>query len=100
MLQEVLNLGGEVERERRELGARRPQDREGVARAVQEVRIAEGQMRGAGGDLVADVGQHDLARHDEEAAAVHRRDRTMPAEVQAAAARLGLAGEAGRAVVQ
>ena len=42
-------------------------------------------------DLRADVRQHDLARHDEEAPAVDRRDGAVAAGMQAAAARLDVA---------
>ena len=94
-LQDVLDLRREIERQRRELGVHRPDNRQRVARAVQEIGIAEGDVRGAGRCLLADVRQHDIARHDEEAARAHRGNGTMTAEVQAAAARLGLAGQAG-----
>jgi hypothetical protein len=35
-------------------------DRDGVARAVEEIGVAEGDVGGAGGDLPAHVLQHDL----------------------------------------
>ena len=44
----------------------------------------------AGGDLLADVLQHDVRLHDAEHAAVHRHDRAVPAQMLAAARRLGV----------
>src|SRR2546430_15701502 len=48
--------------------------------------------------VLADVGQHHLARDDEEAAAVDGRDRAVPAAVLAAAAGLHVADEVRRAL--
>ena len=66
----------------------RPGDGQRVPGAVQEVRVADRHVGRAGLDALADVGQDDVRRHDEEAPAVHRRDRAVPAQVLAAAARL------------
>src|SRR2546427_11964842 len=60
-----------------------------MARAVQEVWVAEGDVRRPRLDLLADVREHDVPRHDEEAPAVDGRDRAVSAEMLAAAGRLG-----------
>ena len=72
----------------RELGVERPRHGERVARAVEEVGVAERHVGRPGLDALADVGQDHVRRHHEEAPAVDRRDRAVPAEVLAAAARL------------
>ena len=59
-----------------------------MARAVEEVGVAERHVGGAGGDLLAHVGEHRLQRHHEEAATVDRRDRAVAAPVLAATAGL------------
>src|SRR5438093_3676481 len=64
-----------------------------MARAVQEVWVAEGDVRRPRLDLLADVREHDVPRHDEEAPAVDGRDRAVPAEMLAAAGRLDGARE-------
>src|SRR5262249_20693229 len=46
-LKDVLDLGGEVEGQRGELGVQGADHLQGVARAVEEVRVAEGDVGGA-----------------------------------------------------
>src|SRR5437667_2402680 len=70
-----------------------------MARAVQEVWVAEGDVRRPRLDLLADVREHDVPRHDEEAPAVDGRDRAVPAEMLAAAGRLDGARELEPAVL-
>ena len=67
--------------------------REGVGGAVEEVGIAEGDVLRAGGDLRADVGEHDVGVHGAEAAVVDRHDRAVAAAMLAAARRLGVADD-------
>ena len=98
LTQQVLDLRREIEGQRGELGVQRARHREGVARAVEKIRIAEGHVRGAGRHLLADVGQHDLGRDDEEAPPVDGRDRAVAAAVLAAAAGLHVADEVRRAL--
>src|SRR5207247_5571042 len=64
---------------------------ERVGRAVQEVRIAEGDVPGSRRHLLADIGHDHGGGHGEEAAAVHGRDGAVTAKVQAATARLDVA---------
>ena len=86
--QQMLDLRRDVEGHVRERRVERPGHGERVPRPVEEVGIAERDVGRPGHDLLADVRQHDVRRHDEEAAPVHGRDRAVPAEVLAAAARL------------
>ncbi len=59
-----------------------------MADAVEEVRIAEGDVARASADLGANVGQHDVNRHHAKTAVVYRHDRTVTAPMLAPAARL------------
>jgi hypothetical protein len=91
---DVLDLGGEAERDARVLRVQRPRDPQRVRRPVEKIGIAEVDVTRAGRDLRARVLQHDLRRHGEETALVDGRDRTVPAQVLAAARRLDVAGDA------
>ena len=93
-LEQVLDLDGRVEGDLRPACVQLAGDPQGMRRAVQEVGIAERHMARAGGDLLLDVAQHRLARDGDEAAAIHRHDRTMPAQVLAPARRLDGGDEA------
>ena len=97
-LQQVLDLGGDVEGHSRKLGVERARDRQRVPRPIQEIGIAEGDVRCARGHELAHVRQHDLRRHDEEAPAVDGRDGAVPALVFAAATRFDIAGELERPI--
>ena len=66
----------------------RAHDPQRVRRAVEEIRIAEGNMLRAARDLLADVGEHDRGGDRAEMPLVHRHHRAMTAPVLAAAARL------------
>ena len=79
------------------LRVHRRDDPQAVGRAVEEVRVAERDVLGAGRDLLPDVGEDHLARHHPEAAVVHRDDGAVAAEVLAAAARLREPDGAGAA---
>jgi hypothetical protein len=94
VLQQVLDLDGHVVGDAGALASEALDDRLCVTDAVEEVRIAESDVAGAGGDLCACVGENDLRRDDPEAAVIDRHDRAMPAAVFAAAARLGVTGDA------
>ena len=56
-------------------------------------RPAERDVLGAGRDLRVDVGEHHLRLHDAELSVVDRHDRTMAAQVPAAAAGFGVADD-------
>src|SRR6516165_11939059 len=99
MLQNVLDLGGEVERQ---LGKRRVQgadDLQGVSRTIQEVGIAKRDVRGPRADVPANVFQDDVLRNDEEPSAINGRDRTMRTQVTASTARLDVADHPAFALV-
>ncbi len=63
-----------------------------VAAGVEErVRVAEGDVLGTGTDLLLDVGEHVVALHDPDPAAVDRRDRAVPTQMPTTAGGLGVA---------
>src|SRR6266404_5613701 len=59
----------------------------GVTDAVEEIRIAEGDVLRAGGHLAANVFEHHLAADDSKDALIDRHDGAMAAKMLAAAAR-------------
>ncbi len=65
-----------------------------VTDAIEEVRIAEGNVLRAGGHLLADILHHDVAADDSKDAFVNRDDGTMAAKMFAAAAGFRRADEA------
>ena len=69
-------------------------DAQRVRRPVEKIGIAEVDVARAGGDLRARVVEHDVGGNGEEAPAVHGRNRTVPAQVLAAARRLDVTGDA------
>ena len=91
LLEHVLDLRREVVAHVREFVMQRAHELHGVAGTVQEVRVAERDVPGAGRDQPADVRQHDVPRHREEPSTVHGRDGTMQAGVEATATRLHVA---------
>src|SRR5881397_2049016 len=97
MLEEVLDLGREVEGHAGKFGVHRADDAERLAGPVQKIGVAERDVGRAGQDLPPDILQDDVLRHDEEAAFVHRHDGTMQAEMQAPAAGLDVANHVLRA---
>src|SRR5262249_58561268 len=84
--QQVLDLGGEVERQRREFRVQRAGHGQRMTRTVEKVRIAERHVRSAGVDLLPDVGQHDVAWNNEEPSPIDRRNRTVTTAVLASTA--------------
>ena len=98
MLQQMLDLDDRIVSERREFAMQRFNDAPRVRRAVEEIRIAERDVRGALLHLRADVGQHDVDGDDAELAVVDRDDRAMPAAMLAAARRIGRADGLARSV--
>ena len=100
VLEQVLDLDDHVVGELREPPVQLLDDAHGVGGTIEEIRIAEGDVLCAGRHLTRDVLQHDVRLHDEEPAAVDRNDRAMAAEMLAAAAGLGVAGDARAATRQ
>ena len=70
-----------------------------VRGTVEEVRVAEGDVLDALRHLRRDVGDDDVGWHDAELPVVDGHDRAVAAAVLAAAAGLGVAGDAPRAAV-
>src|ERR1035437_8949285 len=85
VLEEVLDLDGDVVAEPGPLLVEGFDDGDGVAGAVEEIGVAKGDVGSAGGDLAADVLQDDIGLHDAEEATVDRDYGTVAAEVLAAA---------------
>jgi hypothetical protein len=100
MADQVLDLDDDVIGQGGELIVQSLHDGSGVRGAVEEVWVAEADVLGAGRDLLADVGQHDVALHDPELAAVDRHDRAVPAQMLAAAGGLGVADRAAGTIGQ
>src|SRR5262245_65882809 len=86
-LEQMLDLRGKVERQGRKLLVHCPNHTERVFWSVQKVGIAECDVRSARADLLADVLQDHILRQDKESAAVHRWNRAMSAQMQAAPTR-------------
>ena len=97
---EMLDFDGDVVRKLRKFRVQIADDRERVADAIEKIGIAEGDVPGARGDLLADIGENRLFFHDAENAIVHGDDRAMAAAMFAAAASFGVAGDAVTAVRQ
>ena len=79
-------------------GDQRADDGQGVRRAVEKIRIAEGDVFGADGDLGADIAEDDGAIDDTEGALVDGDDWAMTAKMFAAARGFGVADDAAGAV--
>src|SRR5438309_5309312 len=99
MLEDVLDLGREVESHAGKFGAHRAHDAQRVAGAIQKIGVAERDVGRAGPDLPPDIFQDNLRRHDDEAAFVHRHDGTVEAVMQASAAGFNVADDTLATVV-
>ena len=71
----------------------RVDDAHRMGRAVEEVGVAERDVARSGSDLLADVVEHDVDRHDAEATPIDRHHRAVTAQVLAAATRLDEAAD-------
>ena len=98
MTQQVFDLDGHVVGHVGMRGVESVDHAGRVRRTVEEIRIAEGDVAGAGGHLARNVGQHDVGLHDAELPCVHRHDGTVPAQMPAASARFGVADQGAPAV--
>ena len=93
VLQQVLDLDGDVEAEAGVAAGEDAQQGEGVGHGVEEVGVAECDVAGAELDLGVDVGQDDIGRDEAQPAAVGGREGAVRAAMGAAAAGLDVAGE-------
>ena len=89
MLAQMFDLDGHVVAELRKFAMHRFNNRKRVRRAVEKIRIAEGDVLRARGHLLANILQHHVALHHAKRAVVHRHDRAMPAQMLAAASCFG-----------
>src|SRR5262249_53350940 len=83
------------ERERGKLGMNSLRDAPRVAGPVEEIGVAEGDMRGARLDLLADIREHDIERHREEPTFIDRCDRAVATAGQASPCGLDIPGWPG-----
>jgi LPS-assembly protein len=88
VLDQVLHLRGEVERELRVLPVEGARDRESMARAVEKIGVDEVDVLSARVYELPHVGEDGVLGDDEEPTSVHRRDRTVTAEVETTAGAL------------
>src|SRR5215211_7065197 len=91
--EQMLDLDDHVIGEPREAPVQLCDDAHGVGGTVEEIGIAEGDVLCSGLDLTRNVLQHDIRLHDEEPAAVDGNNGAMAAEMFAAPAGLGVAGD-------
>jgi hypothetical protein len=77
MLENMLDLGREVEGQVRELLVHPTYNPQGMSGAIQEVWVSKGDMGGPSLRQVPNVCQHDFLRHGEEASYIDRRDGTV-----------------------
>src|SRR5947209_525233 len=90
----MLDLDGDVVGDRGKFAMKSVDYFEGMLDAVEEIGIAERDMLRAGSDLLANVGEDDVAVHDAEDTFIDWHDGAMTAEMFAAAAGLGGANDA------
>lgn len=98
MLEEMLDLNGDVVSEARKILVQGFDERDGVANAIEKIGVAERDVGGAGGDLLANVDEDDVTVHDAENAVVNGNDRAMATQVFAAAAGFGVTDDPAFAI--
>src|SRR5690349_9099518 len=86
MLAQMLDLDGGIVGQFREITVKRLDDANRMCGAVEEIRIAERDVLGAGRHLPPYVLEYDLRLHDPKMAVVHGNHRAVPAQMFAAAA--------------
>src|SRR5215831_16672919 len=89
MLPKMLDLDCHVIGDTGKLPVKLFDQRHGMADAIEEIRIAKGNVLCASGDLPARIFHHDVTGDDAECPFVNRNNRTMAAQMFAAAARFG-----------
>src|SRR5258707_493824 len=89
----MLDLDGDVVSEGGMLRVERFHDRQRVRGTVEEIGVAEGNVLGAGGHLASDISENCVALYDAKGSVIDRNHRTVPAQMLAATAGLGIAGK-------
>src|SRR5689334_13879473 len=95
MAEQVFDLYGDIIGEPGPFAMESFDDSDSVAGAVEEVRVAKGDVLRTRRDLTTDILQYDISLHNPENAAVHRDHRTVAAQMFAAARCLGVAHALG-----
>ena len=85
---QVLDFRGEVECDAGKPIRQATRDSQGVSRTVEKIGVGKRDVTGTGGDLLFNVGQHDLRRHRHEPATINRGNRAVGAKVPAPTAGL------------
>src|SRR6266446_10077144 len=89
VFEQMLDLDGRVVRQSGKLRVQGVYNGHGVAGAVEKIRVTEGDVLRSHGDLLADVGEHDVALHDPKNAVIDGDHRAMPAQMLTATAGFG-----------
>ena len=89
-IQKMLDFDGDIVAETGKLAMQLADDGQSVRGTVEKIGIAKGDVFGAGTDLPADIFEHHFARNDAENPIVDGNNRTVAAEMLAAAAGLGV----------
>ena len=85
---QVFHLGGEIEGQVREPAVQLATHPQGMGGSIEEVRVSEGDMAGAGGHHGGDILQNRGQRHCHEVATIDGGQRTVAADMKAATAGL------------
>src|ERR1035438_1169383 len=86
MFQQMLDLDGGIVCKHGKLLVQCFHNGHGMAGAVEKVRVTESNVFRSHAELLADVGEHDLALYDAKRAFIDGDHRAMPAQVLATAA--------------
>ena len=93
LLEQVLDLDRSVVGQLRKFAMQSLYQFDGMRWPIKEVGIAERNVLGSGLNLLANVGQHNIALHHTKFSFVNRNYWAMPAQVLAPAAGLGVSGK-------
>src|SRR5574341_172250 len=89
-VQEMLNLDRDVVGYVWKFSVHGLDDWDHMTGSIEKIRVTEGDVARARFDLIANICQHHVALHDAELSTVHRDNRTMAAQMLAAAACFGI----------
>src|ERR1700738_4156764 len=86
VLSQVLDFYGDVIAHVRKFALKFFDERNGVAYAIEKIRVAERNMLRTRGYLTANVLKHNVSRHDPENAVIYRHDGAVAAQMLTSAA--------------